>query len=194
MVAPSWTFWGMPIYSLIRQLFSVWVSWGILNFPSAMKYGGRPFEEGFVISSKENSFELMTTPMGATGVHGLPSRYKSRVDIAIQPKHEWIDFDLSKINKFVFLSFWSTENRENLRKAPSSQIPPSLPHLLLWWLWQTLVEWHWISGFPSKIHTECYGQQLTGWNDEMMAENNITVGYSNKPLSSSFPQSEEQIQ
>jgi hypothetical protein len=34
-----------------------------------MKYGGRPFEEGFAISSKENSFELMTTPMVATSVH-----------------------------------------------------------------------------------------------------------------------------
>jgi hypothetical protein len=67
-----------------------------------MKYGGRPFEEEFA------------TPMGATSVHGLPSRYKWRVDIAIQPKHELINFDLSKINKFVFL--------------------------LLWWLWQTLVE------------------------------------------------------
>jgi hypothetical protein len=77
-----------------------------------MKYGGRPFEEGFAISSKENSFEFMTTPMGATSVYGLPSRYKWRVDIVIQPKHELIDFDLSKINKFVFLSFWSTENRE----------------------------------------------------------------------------------
>jgi len=77
-----------------------------------MKYGGRHFEEGFAISSKENSFELMTTPMGATSVHGLPSRYKWRVDIVIQPKHELIDFDLSKINRFVFLSFWSTENRE----------------------------------------------------------------------------------
>jgi hypothetical protein len=76
-----------------------------------MKYGGRPFEEGFTISSKENSFELMTTPMGATSVHGLPAIYKWRVDIVIQPKHELINFDLSKINKFVFLSFWSTENR-----------------------------------------------------------------------------------
>jgi hypothetical protein len=77
-----------------------------------MKYGGRPCEEGFAISSKENSFELMTTLMGATSVHGLPSRYQWRVDIVIQPKQEIIDFDLSKINKFAFLSFWSIENRE----------------------------------------------------------------------------------
>jgi hypothetical protein len=70
-----------------------------------MKYGGRPCEEGFAIS-------LMTTLMGATSVHGLPSRYQWRVDIVIQPKQELIDFDLSKINKFAFLSFWSIENRE----------------------------------------------------------------------------------
>jgi hypothetical protein len=61
---------------------------------------------------KRTLLNFMTTPMGATSVHGLPARYKWRVDIVIQPKHELINFDLSKINKFVFVSFWSTENRE----------------------------------------------------------------------------------
>jgi len=101
-----------------------------------MKYGGRHFEEGFAISSKENSFELMTTPMGATSVHGLPSRYKWRVDIVIQPN---LLTSQRSIGLFSYL-FGQLKIGKNLRKAPSSQIPPSLPHLLLWWLGQTLVE------------------------------------------------------